>query len=54
VDWGTVLSLAGLFAIGFGYLARQINRVEDRLSNRVDGLEARLSKRVDQRTERLV
>jgi hypothetical protein len=41
MDWGTVLSLAGLFALGFGYLARQINRVEDNLSKRIDQLTER-------------
>lgn len=51
MDWATVLSLAGLFVIVFGYLARQMNRLEDRLSQRMDRLEDGLSKRIDQLTE---
>jgi hypothetical protein len=50
MDWGTVLSLAGLFVIGFGYLARQMNRFEERM----DRLEDRLSARIDQLTERYI
>jgi uncharacterized protein Yka (UPF0111/DUF47 family) len=47
MDWGTVLSLAGLFVIGFGYLARQMNRLDDTQSRRTDRLEENLSKRID-------
>jgi hypothetical protein len=54
MDWPTVLSLAGLFAIGFGYLARQMNRLNDNLSKRMDRLESNLSKRVDQLTDRYI
>lgn len=54
MDWGTVLSLAGLFVIGFGYLARQTNRLDDKLSTRMDRLEDGLSKRIDQLTERYI
>ena len=51
MDWGTVLSLAGLFAIGFGYLTRQINRLDDKLSKRIERAEDSLGKRIDQLTE---
>jgi hypothetical protein len=54
MNWGTVLSLAGLFVIGFGYLARQMNRLDDNLSKRMDRLEDSLSKRIDQLTERYI
>ena len=61
MDWGTVLSLAGLFVIGFGYLARQTNRLEDRLSKRMDRLDDsssnrtdRLERKIDQLTERYI
>ena len=65
MDWPTVLSLAGLFAVGFGYLARQLSRQDDRLSTqiaRVDErlstqmvrMEENLSKRIDQLTERYI
>ena len=47
MDWGTVLSLAGLFAVGFGYLARQINRLDDSLSKRIERGDDNLSKRID-------
>ena len=54
MDWGTVLSLAGLFALGFGYLARQINRLDDKLSKRIERVDDNLAKRVDQLTERYI
>ena len=47
MDWGTVLSLAGLFVIGFGYLARQTNRLDDTQSKRADRLDDSMSKRMD-------
>jgi len=47
MDWGTVLSLAGLFVVGFGYLARQMNHMDDRLSKRMDRLDDNLSQRMD-------
>ena len=50
MDWGTVLSLTGLFVIGFGYRARQTNHLEDRLSKRMDRLEGK----IDQLTERYI
>jgi hypothetical protein len=50
MDWGTVLSLAGLFVVGFGYLARRMDRLEDSLSKRMDRLEAK----IDQQTERYI
>ena len=54
MDWGTVLSLAGLFALGFGYLARQINRLDDKLPKRIERAEDSLGKRIDQLTERYI
>jgi hypothetical protein len=50
LDWGTVVSLAGLFVIGCGYLARRMNRLDDK----VDRLEDRLSRHIDQLTERYI
>jgi hypothetical protein len=47
MHWGTVLSLAGLFVVGIGYLARQLNRLDDNLSKRMDRLDDNLSKRMD-------
>ena len=61
MDWPTVLSLAGLFAIGFGYVARSMNRLEDRMSRRLDRVDDSVSKRmdrieakIDQLTERYI
>jgi hypothetical protein len=61
MDWGTVLSLAGLFVIGFGYLARHTNRLDDNQSKRADRLDDSMSKRmdrlegkIDQLTERYI
>jgi hypothetical protein len=51
MDWGTVLSLACLFVAGCGYLTRQLNRLDDRLSKRMDRLDDSLSKRIDRLTE---
>ena len=53
MDWGTVLSLAGLVVIGFGYLARHMNRLDDNQSKRADRLEDSLSKRTDRLEETL-
>ena len=50
MDWGTVLSLAGLFLVGFGYLSRQMNHLEVRLTDRIDRLEGR----IEQLTERYI
>jgi hypothetical protein len=50
MDWGTLLSLAGLFVIGVGYLARQVNHLDGKL----DRVEDRLGKRIDQLTERYI
>ena len=50
MDWGTVLSLAGLFVVGFGYLARQMNRLDDSMSKRME----RLDGKIDQLTERYI
>lgn len=54
MDRATVLSLAGLFVIGFGYRVRQTNRLDDNQSKRMDRLEDSLSKRIDQLTERYI
>ena len=54
MDWGTVGALGALVTASFGYLARQMNRLEDRLSGRIDGLETRLTARIDQLTERYI
>ena len=61
MDWPTVLSLAGLFAVGFGYITRQLNAFDDRMSKRVDRLDDSVSKRmdriegkIDQLTERYI
>lgn len=54
MDWGTVLSLAGIFVVGFGYLARQINRLNDKLSKRIERVDDNLAKRIDQLTERYI
>jgi hypothetical protein len=54
MDWSTVLSLAGLFAVGCGYLTRQMNCSNDDLSTRIDRLEDSLAKRIDQLTERYI
>ena len=61
MDWGTVLTLAGFFAVGLGYLARQMNRLEDGLSKRIDRLDdsssnrmERLERKIDQLTERYI
>ena len=53
-DWGTVLSLAGLFALGVGYLSRRINRLDDKLSKNIERAEDSLGKRIDQLTERYI
>lgn len=54
MDWPTVLSLAGLFAAGFGYLARQNSRLDERLSSQMVRMEENLSKRIEQLTERYI
>ena len=38
MEWGTVLSLAMVFVVGCGFVARQIKRCENRLSKRIDQL----------------
>jgi hypothetical protein len=50
VDWGTVSPIAALVVACAGYLSRQMNRQEDRLSHRIDGLAGR----IDQLTERYI
>jgi hypothetical protein len=52
VDWGTVSAIAALVVACFGYLSRQMNRLEDRLGARIDGVEHSLGSRIDQLTER--
>ncbi len=50
MDWGTVSAIAALVVACFGYLARQMNRLEDRLS----AVEHNLAGRIDQLTERYI
>ena len=38
MDWGTVLPLATLMVACVGYLSRQLNRLDDRLTARIDQL----------------
>jgi hypothetical protein len=65
VDLGTVLAIAALMVTCVGYLSRQMNRVDDRLTARIDGVESRLTahidgvesnlgSRIDQLTERYI
>jgi hypothetical protein len=54
VDWGTVSAIAALVVACFGYLSRQMNRLDDRLGTRIDGLERSLASRIDQLTERYI
>ena len=54
MDWGTVSAIAALVAAGFGYLSRQMNRLEDRLGARIDGVEHSLGARIDHLTERYI
>jgi hypothetical protein len=54
VDWGTVSAIAALVVACVGYLSRQMNRLDDRLTGRLDGVEARLGARIDQLTERYI
>ena len=65
MDWGTVLALATLMAASVGYLSRQMNRLDDRLTARIDRVEtslgaridhveAHLASRIDQLTERYI
>lgn len=61
MDWGTVSAIAALVVACFGYLSRQMNRLEDRLAARIDGMGARidglersLTSRIDQLTERYI
>lgn len=61
VDWGTVSAIAALVVACFGYLSRQMNRLEDRLGaridgvgHRIDGMERSLGARIDQLTERYI
>jgi len=54
VDWGTVTAIGALVAACVGYLSRQMNRLEDRLTARIDGVEGSLSGRIDHLTERYI
>ncbi len=47
MDWGTVLSLAGLFAVGLGYLTRQVHRLDDSMTKQMGQLDDRLTMRMD-------
>jgi hypothetical protein len=42
VDWGTVSAIWALVVACAGYLSRRINRLEDRLTGRIDGLAGRI------------
>jgi hypothetical protein len=50
VDWGTVSAIAALVVACAGYLSRQMNRLEDRLTVRIDGIAGR----IDHLTERYI
>ena len=54
MDWGTVSAIAALVVACVGYLSRQMNRLEDRLDNRIDGLEQSLTVHINQLTERYI
>ncbi|HEV8625891.1 MAG TPA: hypothetical protein VG034_15655 [Acidimicrobiia bacterium] len=54
VDVGTILAIATLVVACVGYLSRQMNRMDDRLSARIDGLGSNLGSRIDQLTERYI
>lgn len=54
MDWGTVSAIAALVVACFGYLARQMNRLEDRLEARIDGVERSLSGHIAKLTERYI
>ncbi|MGH7535419.1 MAG: hypothetical protein ACREMG_07525 [Gemmatimonadales bacterium] len=47
VDWGTVTAIGTLVALCFGYLSRQLHRVDDKLTSRIDGVEAKLTGRIE-------
>jgi len=47
VDWATVLAIATLVVACVGYLSRQMNRMDDRLTARIDGVETKLTARID-------
>ena len=54
MDWGTVSAIGALVVACFGYLSRQMNRLDDRLSARMDGMERSLGARIEQLTERYI
>ena len=54
MDWGTVSAIGALVAVCFGYLSRQIQRVDDKLTGRMDRLEERLGGQISQLTERYI
>ncbi len=47
VDWGSVSVIGGLVAGSFGYLSRQMHRVEDKLTVQMGGLENGVNGRMD-------
>jgi hypothetical protein len=54
MDWGSVSVIGGLVAASFGYLSRQLHRVEDKLTTRMDGRMDRLEGKLDKLTERYI
>jgi hypothetical protein len=53
VDWGSVSVIGGLVAASFGYLSRQIHRLEDKLFAEMGGLDTRLGSRMDRLEDKL-
>jgi hypothetical protein len=54
VDWSALSVLAAVMLGAVGYLSRQINRVEERLSGRMDRMEDRFSSRFDRLEEQYI
>jgi hypothetical protein len=52
VDWTAVSVLAALMFGALGYIVRQLNRVEQRLSLRMDRMDDRLNDRMDRMEDR--
>ena len=53
MEWGTVLSVAGLFVLGVGYLAHHINRLDASLSKCIESVPDSLPTRMDRLEQRL-
>jgi hypothetical protein len=54
VDWTAVSVLAALMFGALGYIVRQLNRVEQRLSLRMDRMEDRFGARFDRLEEQYI